>query len=551
MKIATLANPSVLKAQDSKVSRNQLQELRHKLVNPRSGQVTSGYLRLSKAGSLNVGSWFTKGSKANAIASIKDLINNAYGHQLDQTGQRQKVETSIDAYLKDSGQALGSKSFVKLIDSLEAGLHPDDASQAAEVPSTARTASARLGLSAGNFSIPPTEIESLASPSPIGSMAIDQFKELSPHLERNTLNHFSGLMFPMRSALNNVSATQSIEINAPRTFAMGDADGSIGRMLLHVIASGVGHLPVDKMPLLAKVLEAEAKFGQLLEFQSNHELSDAHDELAKALVVTPQTANETPACLFMGDILSDRFTNNQQAMSTMIYKLKGYDPLDLLKPPVETGVRFIAGNHDAVVPKSNAGDSPDASWGEGAAVKLTEPQYRELLFKCFDVAIYAGGVFSTHQGIAASHRENYYQVGLNVWLNQSQLNSHPHGARLADNSVVQDSLRIKASSPHELAEMMNNMFREALRSHPSIADVVATNFRPSDVSMKADSMWFSKEEFSDFRQLHGHNGDANEAVAGVTNLNPRANGQRFAPTSTVVEYSSQFNDSMVTARSYA
>jgi hypothetical protein len=62
---------------------------------------------------------------------------------------------------------------------------------------------------------------------------------------------------------------------------------------------------------------------------------------------------------------------------------------------------------------------------------------------------------------------------------------------------------------------------------------------------------FSKEEFSDFRQLHGHNGDANEAVAGVANLNPRANGQWFSRNSKVVEYSSQFNDSMVTARSYA
>ena len=70
MKIATLAKVDVLKSQEAQVSRKQLQQLRHTLVNPQSGRVASGYLRLSAAGSLNVGQWMTKGSKADAIASI-------------------------------------------------------------------------------------------------------------------------------------------------------------------------------------------------------------------------------------------------------------------------------------------------------------------------------------------------------------------------------------------------------------------------------------------------------------------------------------------------
>jgi hypothetical protein len=548
MKISTLARVDVLKSQEAQVSREQLQQLRHTLVNPQSGHVASGYLRLSAAGSLNVGQWMTKGSKADAIASIKTLVHAAYGERLAQTGQSQKVDDAIDTYLRGSGQAFGSKSFVKLIDSLEAGLYPDDA-QAANLPASAHATSGRLALSAAKFLVSSAEIEARASQSPIGAAAIDQFKALSPHMERNTMAHFSQLMFPPRSALNPVSAIQALAEHQPRTFAMGDADGSMGRMLLHVIASGTGQLKADKMPLLAKVLDAEFKCGELLDFQSNAELVDAHAQLAEALKVTPQIGHDEPACLFLGDILSDRFTNNQQAMSTMIFKLKGYDPLDLQKPRVETGVHFIAGNHDTVVIPQNTGAPPDSSWGQGAALRLTEPEHRTLLRKCFDAAVYAGGVLSTHQGVAASLKPGYYQTGLNVTLHRQQKDEHlsQQGVPLADGSKVQDSLRIQADNPKELAERINKMFHAALHFAPDITELVATNFRPQDKSMTLDAMWFPKDFHQDFRQIHGHNGDANEVEPGVTNLNPRNGGGDFAPASTVIEYPAKLSDSLLAA----
>ena len=551
MKIATLAKVDVLKSQEAQVSRVQLQQLRHTLVNPQSGHVASGYLRLSAAGSLNVGQWMTQGSKADAIASIKALVHAAYGERLAQTGQSPKVDDAIDTYLSGSGQAFGSKSFVKLIDSLEAGLYPDDA-QAANLPASAHATSGRLALSVDKFSVSSAEIEARASQSPIGAAAIDQFKALSPHMERNTMAHFSQLMFPPRSALNPVSAIQALAEQPPRTFAMGDADGSMGRMLLHVIASGTAQLPADKMPLLAKVLDAEFKCGELLHFQSNPELVDAHAQLAEALKVTPQIVHDEPACLFMGDILSDRFTNNQQAMSTMIFKLKGYDPLDLQKPRVETGVHFIAGNHDTVVIPQNTGARPEASWGQGAAVCLTEPQHRTLLMKCFDAAVYSGGVLSTHQGVAASHKEGYYQTGLHVKLSREQIKEHisQQGVTLADGSKVQESLRIPADNPKELAEKINQMFHDVLRTAPVITELVATNFRPQDKNMTLDAMWFPKASYPDFRQIHGHNGDANEVEPGVTNLNPRGGGGHFAPASTVIEYPTKPTDSLLAANSF-
>jgi hypothetical protein len=41
-----------------------------------------------------------------------------------------------------------------------------------------------------------------------------------------------------------------------------------------------------------------------------------------------------------------------------------------------------------------------------------------------------------------------------------------------------------------------------------------------------------------FRQLHGHNADANESHAGVTNLNARGEGAlgRFKPTGRILTY---------------
>jgi hypothetical protein len=551
MKISSLPNANDLRGQASAVSRAQLQQLRGTLVNPQSGRVTSGYLRLSAAGSMNVGHWMTKGSKAYAIDSIKTLVYSAYGERLRNTGQFEKVDNAINTYLQRSGQAMGSKSFVKLVNSLEAGLYPEDG-QASHLPAHTHATTGKLALSVDQFSVPTAEIKARAANSPIGTAALEQFQALSQHLERSTLAHFSQLMFPPRSQMNPVSATQALTEQPPRTFVMGDADGSMGRMLLHVIASGTGRLPEDKMPLLAKVLDAEFRCPELLDFQADKGLADAHAQLAKALIVTPQISHDEPACLFMGDILSDRFTNNQQAMSDMIFKLKGYDLNDLSQAPAKTGVHFIAGNHDTVVIPQQTGSHPQVSWGHGAAVRLETPQFRNLLVKCFEAAVYAGGVLSTHQGVAASEKEGYYQTGLNVRLSKTQTNEHLQlkGSKLKDGTLVQESLRIQANTPEQLAQRINKTFQKVLAKNENFMDLVATNFRPQDKDMTLGAMWFSEKDHPDFRQIHGHDGEANEVQAGVTNLNPRAE-DKFAPASTVIEYPAKLTDSLIAAIPFA
>ena len=552
MRISTLPNVTALKALGSSESRAQLQGLRNALIDPQSGRVRSGYLRLSARGSLNVGHWMTKGSKANAIASVKELIQSAYGERLKTIRQRDNLNHAIDTYLQRSGQAMGSKSFVKLIDKLEALLPPDDGQDV----SHARNQHAITGkLSLDDFVLysPSDKIQALAKNSPIGGAALAQFEALSKHLKPETLAHFSQLMFPSLSKTNQVAATQALTEQAPRTFVMGDADGSMGRMLLHVIASGTGRLPPEKMPLLAKVLDREFlcnELEDLLNFQEDTHLAYLHSELAGALVVTPQTGHNEPACLFMGDILSDRLTNNQKAMSNMIFKLKGYDLTNLQKPPQNTGVRFIAGNHDmAVIPREVFGE-PNVVWGGGAAWKLTSMEYKNLLLSCFEAAVYAGGVLSTHQGVAASKIPGYYQTGLNVGINNQQLMEQKAngGATLKSGDKVENSLSIKADTPEALAQAMNELFQKVLQQGGDFYELVSTNFRPKDKDMTLKAMWFSPEDHMDFRQIHGHDGDANEGEPGVTNLNPRsATAATFAPASTVITYPAQLTDSLIAA----
>ena len=68
--------------------------------------------------------------------------------------------------------------------------------------------------------------------------------------------------------------------------------------------------------------------------------------------------------------------------------------------------------------------------------------------------------------------------------------------------------------------------------------------------MTLDAMWFPKGFHQDFRQIHGHNGDANEVEPGVTNLNPRSGGGDFAPASTVIEYPAKRSDSLLAANPF-
>lgn len=336
---------------------------------------------------------------------------------------------------------------------------------------------------------------------------------------------FAQVMFPRSSALNKASALD--DPAAPQTFAMGDADGSMGRMILHAMASGVAELPKQAMPALAHLLEREIEASLdydngLENFQADVQVSQSLDEIAQALVVTPQPQEGKPACIYLGDILSDRFTNNQEALSTFIHKLSGVDP----KNPdqkTDTGVRFIAGNHDTM-PLINPRGRPinaTADWGNFAVKKLSFSSYQALLRNCFRAADYSAGVLTTHNGVATAGKPNQYLVG--VGNPQSRGN---HGLYGSDHALF-DSTLITASDPKELADKMNALFQDRVALTGG-EDAVATDFRPADSDMTPSALGLGS--LTGFRQLHGHNESANEDQEGVTNLNARQGSSQNSNT---------------------
>ena len=591
-------------------ARKAVQRLATALTDNKTGKIQSGYLKLTNSGTLNAGFFYTSGSYSEGAKSVGAMLKQAYGDHLS-GAQKNTLNKALAQYMSKSGGALGTRSFVNLVKTLDR-LVPDDDEQspkfeheysidsrldlsgldvqppappAAQAPSQASAPEAKSQAQPTNApeatapetTAPDIKAQAPASTqasaadkmaqfrkeldtqvadirarnnSPISDLALKQFQKLAFELFQTPPEPgsklkwtrkflaFERLMFPTTSKLNQAGAVQGPQ--APRTFAMGDADGSMGRMVLHAIASGVAELPEDNMPALARLMSAEVhaltQRGGLEDFQADSELSRDLDEVAEALIPKPQPQEGKPACIFLGDILSDRFTNNQQAMSKFIYKLSGLDP----KNPdpaqqIDTGVRFIAGNHDTMPllkengkVRLNTASKGAEQWGAHAHKKLTAVQYRDLLKNCFKAADYSAGVLTTHNGVAKGGLPNEYLVGA----------GNPNFRRIRYNAraeSVDDCISVIASSPEDLAQAMNVAFLDRINAG-STDSLVSTDFRPKDRDMTPRALGF--ENVEGFRQMHGHNDNANENEEGVTNLNARdeAGVKGFMPTSTVIEY---------------
>jgi hypothetical protein len=315
---------------------------------------------------------------------------------------------------------------------------------------------------------------------------------------------------------------------------MGDADGSMARMVLHAIASGVAELPRASLQLLGSVMSHEAHVNTpdgLKAIQADPKLSKALDTIANSLKVLPRPQDGRLACIFLGDILSDRFTNNQVAMSRFIYKLSGVDQEDPAQR-IETGVRFIAGNHDTSPLLDQAGQGVlDESggyafqWGAFAARKLDWSAYQALLRDCFKAADYSNGVLSTHNGVVRGERPGEYLVAVGDAQSRSDELS-------AEGTRVRSATRVPASDPEELAARMNQIFLDQVRTG-AFGDVISTGFRAEDDEMTPAALGF--DQVPGFRQLHGHHASANEASPGVTNLNARDVAGDFLPVAMVID----------------
>jgi hypothetical protein len=279
---------------------------------------------------------------------------------------------------------------------------------------------------------------------------------------------------------------------------------------------------------MVKEVDASLKGDGLKNFQADQQVSKDLEDIANALVVTAKPQGGVPACIYLGDILSDRFTNNQEAMSTFIHKLSGVDPQNP-GARVDTGVRFIAGNHDTVPLRKPDGTAIEAGeqWGGHATKKLSFSQYQTLLLNCFKAADYSGGVLTTHNGVAKGEQPDEFLVGVGR-------SSRRGNYKTSQGNTVSDAMRISASGPEELAKKMNQLFNDRVEKTGGYK-LVSTDFRPRDVDMTPLAL--DLEHVPGFRQLHGHEAQTNEAYEGVTNLNARGAGGvgGFKPVGMVIE----------------
>lgn len=163
-------------------------------------------------------------------------------------------------------------------------------------------------------------------------------------------------------------------IVVPSTIALGDADGSIGRIILAAMQSG--HIKCDDESILDEliiILDLEAnvakegiKSSDLINFQKNKNMAKRLSLIVSKL--TFKCGYYKLVCI--GDIIHDRFSNNKVATKDLIIKLH------------DVGVVFIRGNHDVknhcfegmipVLGSSQAGEFACIPLKEGEEIPLEE-----------------------------------------------------------------------------------------------------------------------------------------------------------------------------------
>ena len=164
----------------------------------------------------------------------------------------------------------------------------------------------------------------------------DKISQLCHHLSPKSLEFFDPII--------NICSIGNTE--RCQNYILGDADGSVGRILL--IAVQCKYVQLNKNDLiedLAFILNKEAEaIGEsdamkridfVHNFQSSFVIAQKILNLVKnADYLHPQ--NEFRRLIFIGDILHDRLTNHKTATMQLLYSL------------VKVGVIFIKGNHDSI-----------------------------------------------------------------------------------------------------------------------------------------------------------------------------------------------------------
>ncbi len=290
------------------------------------------------------------------------------------------------------------------------------------------------------------------------------------------LNNEAQLYFENLLKIENVESTV-----VPSTIALGDADGSIGRIILAAMQSG--YIKCDDKSIIDElivILELEAniakdvvKSSDLINFQKNENMAKKLSLILSKL--TFKCGYFKLICI--GDIIHDRFSNNKVATKDLISKLH------------DVGVVFIRGNHDVknhcfegfnpLLCLSQAGEFACIPLREGEEISL-----EERFVNCYydkDT-----NKFYIHNGIEYNEEFKIYKTAF---------------AELND----------------EFEENIEFLVRE-INKLKSISYEL-TNFRPHDNVMENIPIFVNNK----CKIIHGHNLDSN-IKNNVYNINARKSG---------------------------
>jgi len=537
-------------------ARQLLRDFRAGLVGE-DGSVSSGYLSINRKSGGGVametrgrhqwGSWHT--DKKDAANFIRHLISTGYGSELS-TQTTKELHTELNAYLGKTQNRFGTQSFVRLVDKLEKELNPDKVDLPAPATIAAKTSvkaqfhvvSRATEDATNRFQALKAKLKTVDQLGKCSPEAKPAFEKIVNQASEQAVSHFSHLLAPPKKA----GAAAEVQSVAKPTQVVGDADGSICRMVLAGMNAGYISLPEEQLTELAELMDAETSSALaynrgedtvLTDFQKSPDIAAKFDRIVSNATFKPGHSK----LVFLGDILHDRFSNNKQAMEKLIRGMHGQ------------GAVFITGNHD-VYSEVNEGDylqeSEDAlnrmvqenglggdALAETLAIKLqngfygakqlTKTESDQLLKDCFKNAHLDQDnlMLYTHNGFQSAGVGDYYLTAFGILkagnaeelvekLNQCDFDS-PRGAKELDEEIGKDET-------DALLDQIQNAPGGAIVE--ADGTISKTNFRPGDNDMTSAKLGPAGKtsDGKPVKIVHGHN-DNHASMDNVENLNARSN----------------------------
>lgn len=520
-------------------ARKLLVDIRSQLVG-KNGTIQSGYLRIHNNKQvdgetqdvLTTQGRFsgTKADKTAATGFVSQLVKKAYGETLTKE-QKTHLWKNLEAYITTSGTRFGTQSFVKLINALE--LRAGEAASG-NVKRNARLATTGLGEVAQPAPppLPPgVSFQKSLPAAECGSPAAAQFGELKGYLKLGTEDFFQHLFKPLKpDSAAQISETGVVNATKP-TYVLGDADGSVCRTALASMNCGMMKLDSEGLKTLAEVMDAEAAATKspdgLRAFQQNREISGKIADL-----VNQATFSEGQSkFVSIGDILHDRFSNNKEAMATLIERLH------------EKGAVFITGNHDVYDEVNLSGNLLDTefeylekTFGFNKAQVDAMPESEllplvEEMEEDFARFKEQNGFYGARQLTKEASDALNSKCFVNAYFDKANAVLYTHnGVVLAPNSVSGPGFEGFETYSTGLGEITPDKagaeaLAEKMNKTTYNRDVGNfTDFRPQDNQMQTEQLGsIATWEGRPVRFVHGH--DASHGVTGnVINVNARAEG---------------------------